>query len=102
MLGTAALKDPQHLVKSMVGTVPGGERSMGLWSTYQRLAPGHVPGPVPHTPPVVSEAHLPQMLRSLAQLADPETQVEQYQDPPGSPSPRVHIKPKEDGMSVER
>ena len=42
------------------------------------------------------------MLRSLAQLADPETQVEQYQDPPGSPSPRVNIKPKEDGMSVER
>ena len=103
MLGIAVLKDPQHLVKSQWWELHQEGKAAGVSGALTRDLPqGMYPGLCPTHHLWSLRPHLPQMLRSLAQLADPETQVEQYWDPQGSPSPRVHIKPKEDGMSMER
>ena len=96
-----------QITKDPLGLIPltfrklhrEGSAAGGSGALTRDLAQGMYLGLCPTHHPWSLRPHLPQMLRSLAQLADPETQVEQYRDPPGSPSPRVHIKPKEDGMS---
>ena len=103
MLGIAVLKDPQHLVKSQWWELHQEGKAAGVSGALTRDLPQGMYLSLCPTHHLWSlRSHLPQMLRSLTQLADPETQVEQYWDPQGSPSPRVHIKPKEDGMSMER
>lgn len=90
MLGTAALKHPQHSVKSQWWElVPREEGSRGSGALTRNLPQGMYLGlcPIHHLWSLL-EAPPPQMLRSLLQLADPETQVEQYRDPEGSPSPK--------------